>query len=228
MFGEAGNQPLAVAHHPCTVSQGTPAPSRGDLFSFLITALLDAPSIYGWCLTCHQVVLIGSRGKNPEGEEGPIKSGHAPGTVASIQNIPIPQASPMRASTNRTSRATRRSRDAVPAAWVRPSLTGSSRALAMICDTATMICDTANLRSRSSNGRWRHCARHMPGDAPRYRPRSRRGWRSRRLKFRCTNCSSTLTDFVVMSRDALGVQPWKADGAEPTGAVGAFAGTAAD
>jgi hypothetical protein len=31
------------------------------------------------------------------------------------------------------------------------------------------------------------------------------------LKFRCTGCGSARTDFVVMSRDALGVQPWKAD-----------------
>jgi hypothetical protein len=44
------------------------------------------------------------------------------------------------------------------------------------------------------------------------------------LKFRCAKCSSRLTDFVVMSRDALGVQPWKADGAEPTGAGGHLRG----
>ena len=30
------------------------------------------------------------------------------------------------------------------------------------------------------------------------------------LKFRCTSCSSALTDFVIMSRDALAVQPWRA------------------
>ena len=36
------------------------------------------------------------------------------------------------------------------------------------------------------------------------------------LRFRCTSCSSALTDFVVMSRDALGVQPWRADGADST------------
>jgi hypothetical protein len=28
------------------------------------------------------------------------------------------------------------------------------------------------------------------------------------LHFRCTSCNSALTDFVVMSRDALAVQPW--------------------
>jgi hypothetical protein len=29
------------------------------------------------------------------------------------------------------------------------------------------------------------------------------------LKFRCTKCHSALTDAVVMSRDALAVQPWR-------------------
>jgi hypothetical protein len=38
------------------------------------------------------------------------------------------------------------------------------------------------------------------------------------LKFRCTKCGSRRTDFVVMSRDALAVQPWRAEGAE-TGAA---------
>jgi hypothetical protein len=36
------------------------------------------------------------------------------------------------------------------------------------------------------------------------------------LKFRCTSCSSALTDFVIMSRDALGVQPWRADDGDST------------
>jgi hypothetical protein len=41
------------------------------------------------------------------------------------------------------------------------------------------------------------------------------------LKFRCTSCSSALTDFVIMSRDALAVQPWRADDADSTsGAAG--------
>jgi len=31
------------------------------------------------------------------------------------------------------------------------------------------------------------------------------------LKFRCTSCSSALTDFLVMSRDALAVRPWRSD-----------------
>jgi len=44
------------------------------------------------------------------------------------------------------------------------------------------------------------------------------------LKFRYAKCGSRRTDFVVMSRDALGVQPWKADGAEPTGAAGHLRG----
>jgi hypothetical protein len=30
-----------------------------------------------------------------------------------------------------------------------------------------------------------------------------------RLRFRCTNCGSSITDSVVMARDALGVQPWR-------------------
>jgi len=38
------------------------------------------------------------------------------------------------------------------------------------------------------------------------------------LKFRCAKCGSRRTDFVVMSRDALAVQPWRADGAA-TGAA---------
>jgi hypothetical protein len=29
------------------------------------------------------------------------------------------------------------------------------------------------------------------------------------LRFRCTKCGSRLTDHVVMSRDALSVQPWR-------------------
>ena len=29
------------------------------------------------------------------------------------------------------------------------------------------------------------------------------------LRFRCTSCGSPLTDSVVMSRDALAVQPWR-------------------
>jgi hypothetical protein len=29
------------------------------------------------------------------------------------------------------------------------------------------------------------------------------------LKFRCTKCCSSLTDSVVMARDALAVQPWR-------------------
>jgi hypothetical protein len=29
------------------------------------------------------------------------------------------------------------------------------------------------------------------------------------LKFRCTKCCSSLTDHVVMARDALAVQPWR-------------------
>jgi hypothetical protein len=30
------------------------------------------------------------------------------------------------------------------------------------------------------------------------------------LKFRCTSCGSRRINAVVMARDALGVQPWKA------------------
>jgi hypothetical protein len=36
------------------------------------------------------------------------------------------------------------------------------------------------------------------------------------LKFRCTSCSSALTDFVIMSRDSLRVQPWRADDVDYT------------
>jgi hypothetical protein len=36
------------------------------------------------------------------------------------------------------------------------------------------------------------------------------------LKFRCAKCGSRRTDFVVMSRDAMGVQPWRADDSEST------------
>ena len=40
------------------------------------------------------------------------------------------------------------------------------------------------------------------------------------LKFRCTKCGSRRTDFVVMSRDAIRVQPWRADDdAEPSSAA---------
>jgi hypothetical protein len=31
------------------------------------------------------------------------------------------------------------------------------------------------------------------------------------LKFRCAKCGSSLTDHVVMSRDALSVQPWRTE-----------------
>ena len=34
------------------------------------------------------------------------------------------------------------------------------------------------------------------------------------LKFRCAKCGSRRTDFVVMSRDAARVQPWRADESE--------------
>jgi hypothetical protein len=44
------------------------------------------------------------------------------------------------------------------------------------------------------------------------------------LKFRGAKCGSRMTDKVMMGRDALGVQPWKADGAEPTGAGGHLRG----
>jgi hypothetical protein len=36
------------------------------------------------------------------------------------------------------------------------------------------------------------------------------------LPFRCTACGSRRTDSVVMSRDALAVQPWRADDGDPT------------
>ena len=39
------------------------------------------------------------------------------------------------------------------------------------------------------------------------------------LKFRCTKCGSSLTDSVVMARDALRVQPWRGDGADPASAI---------
>jgi hypothetical protein len=44
------------------------------------------------------------------------------------------------------------------------------------------------------------------------------------LKFRCAECGSRMTDKVMMGKDALVVQPWKADGAEPTGAAGHLRG----
>jgi hypothetical protein len=44
------------------------------------------------------------------------------------------------------------------------------------------------------------------------------------LKFRCAKCGSRLTDAVVMSRDALAVQPWRADDADPVGAAGHLRG----
>jgi hypothetical protein len=31
------------------------------------------------------------------------------------------------------------------------------------------------------------------------------------LKFRCTKCGSRLTDHVTMAKDALSVQPWRAE-----------------
>jgi hypothetical protein len=44
------------------------------------------------------------------------------------------------------------------------------------------------------------------------------------LKFRCTKCGSRLTDHVVMAKDALRVQPWKADDAGSTSAGGHLRG----
>ena len=45
------------------------------------------------------------------------------------------------------------------------------------------------------------------------------------LKFRCAKCGSRMTDSVMMSPDALAVQPWRADDAEPTsGAAGHLRG----
>jgi hypothetical protein len=37
------------------------------------------------------------------------------------------------------------------------------------------------------------------------------------LKFRCAKCGSSLTDHVTMAKDALSVQPWRANAdAEPS------------
>jgi hypothetical protein len=36
------------------------------------------------------------------------------------------------------------------------------------------------------------------------------------LRFRCTSCGSRLTDFVVTSRDAQRVRPWRAEDSEST------------
>jgi hypothetical protein len=44
------------------------------------------------------------------------------------------------------------------------------------------------------------------------------------LRFRCAQCGSRMTDSVMMSRDALAVQPWRADGADPVGAAGHLRG----
>ena len=45
------------------------------------------------------------------------------------------------------------------------------------------------------------------------------------LKFRCAKCGSRRTDFVVLSRDAARVQPWKADADQTaTGAAGHLRG----
>jgi hypothetical protein len=45
------------------------------------------------------------------------------------------------------------------------------------------------------------------------------------LRFRCTSCGSRRTDAVMMSRHALGVQPWKPDGdADSTGVAGHLRG----
>jgi hypothetical protein len=45
------------------------------------------------------------------------------------------------------------------------------------------------------------------------------------LKFRCAKCGSRMTDFVIMSRDAIRVQPWRADDADSTsGAAGHLRG----
>jgi hypothetical protein len=45
------------------------------------------------------------------------------------------------------------------------------------------------------------------------------------LKFRCAKCGSRLTDKVMMSRDAVRVQPWKASDADTaTGAAGHLRG----
>jgi hypothetical protein len=46
------------------------------------------------------------------------------------------------------------------------------------------------------------------------------------LQFRCTSCGSRRTDSVVMSRDALAVQPWRADDGDPASrAAGHCAGS---
>ena len=37
------------------------------------------------------------------------------------------------------------------------------------------------------------------------------------LRFHCTQCRSSLTDAVVMSRDALNVQPWRSEAGEGKG-----------
>jgi hypothetical protein len=44
------------------------------------------------------------------------------------------------------------------------------------------------------------------------------------LKFRCAKCGSRMTDSVMMSRDALNVQPWRGDDTDSRGAAGHLRG----
>ena len=67
------------------------------------------------------------------------------------------------------------------------------------------------------------CGRRGPADLQAIIDSGRGDVPVKDLKFRCTSCSSALTDFVVMSRDSLAVQPWRGDDAD-TGAGGHLRG----
>jgi hypothetical protein len=83
--------------------------------------------------------------------------------------------------------------------------------------------DLPTARSMLPNDRWlclfvwcKACHHQAPADLQAIIDAGRGDVPVKDLKFRCTSCSSALTDFVIMSRDALGVQPWRADDGDST------------
>jgi hypothetical protein len=85
------------------------------------------------------------------------------------------------------------------------------------------VSDLPTARSMLPNDSWlcvfvwcKACHHQAPADLQAIIDAGRGDVPVKDLKFRCTSCSSALTDFVIMSRDALGVQPWRADDGDST------------
>jgi hypothetical protein len=95
--------------------------------------------------------------------------------------------------------------------------------------------DFPTARSMLPNDRWlclfvwcKACHHQAPADLRAIIAGGRGDVPVKDLKFRCAKCGSRMTDSVMMSGDALRVQPWRADDADSTSrAAGHLRGQAA-